>query len=192
MGMRYYVRICSFTESVSYSYGASPTTMPHQDFNNASLMVQQSGILLSANTIPHSRDSGIAAASIRYQYPIQNTLFFATVLNPYEKFRIITLYCTSCLVRYLAKVYGFTKILSGLYMTRSIALAAIKHITHFKYGPPPNTALQRHHSSMLGNFPLVVPMYIKVYSVRSLVHYTYAISPICGLAQNSQRSRVFL
>ena len=46
IGMRYYVSICSFTESESYSHGTSPAAMPHQDCNNASLMLQQSGIYI--------------------------------------------------------------------------------------------------------------------------------------------------
>ena len=55
---RPYLSAAAFTESVSYSYGTSPAAMPHQNFNNASLMLQQYGPLKAGASGPETSPVG--------------------------------------------------------------------------------------------------------------------------------------
>ena len=71
-----------------FLYRISITLLRDKSSSNATsrLQCQLNAIAIrnftsNSNIIPHSRDSGITAASIPYYYRIQNTLFFATVVS---------------------------------------------------------------------------------------------------------------
>ena len=75
-----------------FLYRLSIVLLRHKSSSNAASRLQQCQLNATAirnftsnsDIIPHSRDSGITTASIRYYYHIQNTLFFATVAKGNE------------------------------------------------------------------------------------------------------------